>query len=709
MKNLLIYLLIYGCMFSLQTPVQAQNSQQLFQKGIIQEEGEGNLTKAIEIYNSLVNDNRVKRTLRAKALLHVGICYEKLGNQNAKRTYQKLIAEYSDQSAIVAMGKEKLKGLKNPNPIVKKEGIVASQIWSPAQDTYGVSPNGRYLNYIDWDNISLNLKDLHTGKSRVLSKVGTWKEPIQFPDNSIWSPDGKKLAYYWFENNTTELHIINVDGTNNKVMVTGTTKNQTPWPVRWSPNGKYILSILTDKTKDLKNGNHQIALFSVNDGSLKILKSFEEFQLGGQMDISPDNKYIVYAIQQMEGFQENDIYILSMDGKINKKIVSNSANDFNPRWTLDGKGILFISDRYGTNDLWKIKIENGINPGASELVKANLGNQTKMLGITKDKSVYYRVVNSRTDIHLLNVKKAVEGDKDAVKKISKLDETRNIDPTFSKDGRYVAYCRWQLFRDDVLGNRLLITIYDTKTGKSRNVDTPLYNSHRVWYRPELSPNGEKILIFGLTKKNLLGGVFTFDIKTGKTTAIKVEPNRTRHINGETGALHQFSNDGNAIYYLSSDKKTIRKIEIESKKESTVYTNAVPMRRFKISKDESKIVLGQLFDDRNNLYIGSTTGGTTKKLVSVDKGVLPEIIGWDATDKYIYFGAGKFRDIKSIMKVSVNGGEPKQIINLKEVFTNGEVVTLVNNYYGDNTMAIELDAGGGNSGEIWKLEGVFNEQ
>ncbi len=109
MKNLLIYLLISGCMFSLQKPLQAQNSQQLFQKGLIQEEGEGDLTKAIEIYNSLVNDINVDRSLRAKALLHVGICYEKLGNQNARRTYQKLISEYSDQEAIAAVGLGKVK------------------------------------------------------------------------------------------------------------------------------------------------------------------------------------------------------------------------------------------------------------------------------------------------------------------------------------------------------------------------------------------------------------------------------------------------------------------------------------------------------------------------------------------------------------------------------------------------------------------------
>ena len=39
MKNLLICLLTIGFLFITQKTVQAQNSQQLFQKGMIQEEG----------------------------------------------------------------------------------------------------------------------------------------------------------------------------------------------------------------------------------------------------------------------------------------------------------------------------------------------------------------------------------------------------------------------------------------------------------------------------------------------------------------------------------------------------------------------------------------------------------------------------------------------------------------------------------------------
>jgi Tol biopolymer transport system component len=699
MKNLLICFLVSGFLFLTPSPIQAQNHQNIFQKGIIQEEAEGDLTKAIEIYNSLVNDVSVERILRAKALLRVGICYEKLGNKNARKTYQKLISEYADQIEIVALGKEKLNGLKQVNTIAKKDGVIVSQVWSPAQDTYSVSPNGRYLNYIDWTNISLNVKDLTKGTSRGLSKNGTWKEPMQYPDNSIWSRDGKQLAYFWFEDNKSELHIVNTDGSNDRTMVIG---NETPWPVTWSPDGKYILSILWDKSKK------RIVLFAVNTGTIRTLKSFDGLSLGGQMDISVDNKYIVYSLQQKKGAHGKDIYILSMDGKVNKKVVSNAANDYNPRWTPDGKSIIFISNRYGTNDLWKIRIENEYAVGTPELIKANLGNQARMLGITNNKNLFYATLQSRSDIHLLHMDMGSKRVVNPPLKISLLNNIRNESPAISQDGRFIAYYKWQLFRDNVIKNEVLISIYDTNTGESKNINTSLkYNPNRHWFRLHWSPNGKQLLVYGAHNENNQSGLFMLDIKTKETTAIKVMPIGTSHnIKRQNGTLHVFSNDGKSIYYLSGDRKNIRKINIKSKQETTVHTNASPLSYFKVSKDDSKIAYKHFFDSKNNLFVASTNGGTPKKIVRLENDISPYIIAWDADDKYVYFGTGRSsRNIKSILRVSADGGDPEQIINLTEVFPNG-IVTRVVLDQKDSTMAVELEVGKGN--EVWKLEGAFNE-
>ncbi len=704
MKKLLICLIILGFMLSYHTPIMAQSSEKLFQQGMMKEEGEGNLTEAIEIYNSIVKNVSADRKLRAKALLHVGICFEKLGNQNARKTYQKLISEYSDQQEIVSLGREKLKGLKKLDPVLKKEGIVATQVWSPAKDTYGVSPDGRYLNYIDWDAILISVQDLHNGVSREITKKGTWKKPMRFPDNSIWSPDGKNLAYYWYSGEETLLHIVNIDTSVDKIIARN-DRSEVPWPVSWSPDGNHLLALMNVEIESSPLHDHKIVLINVKDGAIQELKSLNGLEFGAYMEMSPDKKHIVYALQQNKVSQKEDIYMLAVDGSMNKKIVENEANDTYPMWSPDGKSILFISDRYGANDLWKLKVENGKRVGDAEIVKVNLGKHVKLLGITNDESLYFEATNSRTDVYTLTLND--HSGKDSLKalKISKLQDGRNIKPIWSNDGRYVAYCRWEKYKDQ-LGRQYHLTLYDTKTGTSRNMDTEIYGHlGNYWYQPQWSPDGKEILFHGLIEDKLQGGIFTFDIDTGKKTVIKAEENMSRGRLNEFGAFPTFSSDGKNIFYLSEDKKLILKIDRVSKEETIVFSGAEELLYYSLSNDGSKIAFGNFFNNRNELYVVSISGGEKKRIASVEKGKTPYIICWSKDDRSLYIEDGEYGNIKNIKRISVDTGQINQIFDMKNVFSNGKIKRM-DMLPDASTIVVELEVGKGN--EVWKLEGIFDE-
>src|SRR5665647_1573724 len=86
----------------------AQNAEQLYQKGIMKEEGEGSLREAIELYKSVADNTNADKVLRAKALYQMGNCYEKLGQQEARSVYEKLVANYTDPQELVANAKRKL-------------------------------------------------------------------------------------------------------------------------------------------------------------------------------------------------------------------------------------------------------------------------------------------------------------------------------------------------------------------------------------------------------------------------------------------------------------------------------------------------------------------------------------------------------------------------------------------------------------------------
>jgi len=121
-----------------------QSAEQLYQSGLYKEEVEGELEKAIEIYERIIKDFPENESTAAKALYHIGMCYEKLGKQEAQKAYQRLIDEYPGQKQEVALAKERLARLieameKVPHkPTFRKLRIPTKLSW-----TMQLSPDGK--------------------------------------------------------------------------------------------------------------------------------------------------------------------------------------------------------------------------------------------------------------------------------------------------------------------------------------------------------------------------------------------------------------------------------------------------------------------------------------------------------------------------------------------------------------------------------------
>ena len=93
--KLLVVLIIFGA--GILTPSYSQTPEQLYQKGLMKEEGEGALQDAIDLYNQIAENSNADKSIQAKALLHIGMCYEKMGKEEATKAYQKLVNNYPGQ------------------------------------------------------------------------------------------------------------------------------------------------------------------------------------------------------------------------------------------------------------------------------------------------------------------------------------------------------------------------------------------------------------------------------------------------------------------------------------------------------------------------------------------------------------------------------------------------------------------------------------
>jgi Tol biopolymer transport system component/TolA-binding protein len=89
----------------------AQTAEELLPKAIQLEEVKGDLDEALKTYQLILNKYPDNREVCAEAMLHLGICYEKLGLDQARQTYRDVISKYSEQPDKVAMARDRISRL----------------------------------------------------------------------------------------------------------------------------------------------------------------------------------------------------------------------------------------------------------------------------------------------------------------------------------------------------------------------------------------------------------------------------------------------------------------------------------------------------------------------------------------------------------------------------------------------------------------------
>lgn len=353
----------------------SQTPSQLFQQGLLKENGEGDLQGAVAIYQEIVGNEETERSIRAKALLHIGMCYEKLGKQEAQTAYERVIEEFAEQYEAVAEARVRLLKLQQSAKAIDASGIIVRQVWSGPDSevdpwTGALSPDGRVLSYVHWETGNLALHDLTTGENRDLTSEGGYSDCSQYGWESVWSPDGKQLAYHWFncdeEPPFHSLRLIRVDGSVPRVLLRAEEVDW-PAPVAWTPDGSHIVALLgkTDRT-------WQIALVAVADGSVRLLKTLDWCR-PERVSLSPDGRYLVYDLPMTPTAESRDLFILAVDGSRETPLVEHPANDRQPVWVPGGGAVVFISDRTGTLALWHLVVSEGRPVDEPQLIKADVG------------------------------------------------------------------------------------------------------------------------------------------------------------------------------------------------------------------------------------------------------------------------------------------------------------------------------------------------
>ena len=200
-------------------PSTAQTPEQLYQKGLTKEEGEGVLQDAINFYNQIADNPKADKSLQAKALLHIGMCYEKLGMQEAIKAYQRLVANFPTQKNEIAYARERLTKLVTITEEVAEIPLTPKftkiKIPTKLSRQLALSPDGKRLLLVSDEKLwimplSGSLGSEVPGKPELLNTDGIKVEWAGL----TWSGNGKSIAFH--EHNSPSLQDKPDEGKKNK-------------------------------------------------------------------------------------------------------------------------------------------------------------------------------------------------------------------------------------------------------------------------------------------------------------------------------------------------------------------------------------------------------------------------------------------------------------------------------------------------------------
>jgi Tol biopolymer transport system component len=331
---------------------------------------------------------------------------------------------------------------------------------SAEADLYDVSPDGRLAAFTDWTTGDLAVRDMETGEVRRLTIRGDSGDA----EGSVFSRDGKWLAYSWYDDAQPafyKLGVVDIEGTNPHIIY---RDRATSWihPQDWSPDGRYILALRTVQDRDAD----EIVLITVADGSARLLKSLPNPSpgRGGGMTISPDGRYVAYH-RWTDDPEDTDVFVLNVATGEEYLLIENPADDRVLGWAPDGRHVLFQSDRSGTPGAWLLPVANGKADGTPWLVKPDMW-RTRGVGFTRDGRYFYEVTTQRSDVYVANFdpqSRSVVGTPTA---ISDHSLSNASSAHWSPDGRHLAYRR----APDKAGRFGRIVVQSMETGDVKEFD-----------------------------------------------------------------------------------------------------------------------------------------------------------------------------------------------------------------------------------------------
>lgn len=636
-------LLAWICMPAPGQSRAANQAEVRLQDAIRTELIDGNCTAAIEQFKKLVQGK--DRTVAAKALVRMGLCYEKRGDAEAREVYKRVVGEFGDQTDSVAAARVRLAAIHQN---AKPSGMTLRRAFEDVLGgVFAISSDGRWLIHLLGGEY--HIRDNQTGQSRQL----TFKEPgdegaVGMHEGVLFSPDNRQIAYARTNMNSFVVRVVSVDGSGGRTVF----RNGRVVAVRsWFPGSASLL--IQTKLGDPPNSLYAL---SIADGSTKLVKKGDGRLSGAEM--SPDGRLVAYWLETNREPWQQSIRILNLEDMTDVEVPCPPSMNFSPIFVSQNKGIAFLSNRRGTRDLWYQPLSEGKPSGAQVLIKANIVNDGVaggVIGLAKNDTLYLKSDMQSDDACLGEYDSSTGKWVRPPQRLSAHSTGRTLTTAFSSDGQSVSY--WRRSEGEGWG-RLTLAVQSIATKEEREILTDLGGIRFGWHC--WFPDGKSVLVQGQDFSGRRWGIHRLDLTTGRSKFL-------RDLKGATAHFPALGQDGKTVYLPLREARPGRIVawNVETGAERDIAVGE-ELSGIALSPDGRSIAFARTDGQTRILEIIGTDGSGRRELYRVQ--LQPDNFGgiwtptWLQDGRSLIFNAPNAGSKwpSSMQRIPVEGGTPQSI-------------------------------------------------
>ena len=555
----------------------AQKAEELLSEAIQLEEVKGELEEAIKTYKLIVSQYPDNERVCAEALLHTGSFYEKLGKTEAIKSYELILERYPEQKAQAEAARARLAELKKAEPGEFRAEKMDFKITEP----FGLSPDGTKvvgMEFLKGQNVVVSF--LNKDKIDFITNF-EWGNEFYWTYNPVWSPDGKEIVYSAFYAGTNEegANSLSVSDLNGQSRILLSSTHEWYAPSDWMRDGSSILTFKGDTAGTLELG----LVPASGEGFMKLVALHGPVQNQGSdraaASFSPDGRFVVFT--DIIPGEESDLYVMTSDGKSVWSMGSHPAADKWPRWSPDGKHIIFLSNRHGSWALWGVEVDNGKPAGDPFLIREGMGNSS--IGNWTEHGLFCQNFVSIRDIFLLDVDPDTGEPRGKQVQLKYMPSGNNTHLAFAPHDNRLAFIR----EDDDIEKAYLVVF---RNDEESHIETEIPDGYNPRFNNPRSirwkPDGSAI---GIYRGNGVDdfGIEIYHLNTQKWESISLPfPLWTYEWSDEE---HKFYFERNGLYVIGAG---IFEYSPETGEEKYIYRpetrNIVTFNELRCSRDRSKL-------------------------------------------------------------------------------------------------------------------------